>query len=335
MRRCTREHLCKRPPPQFSEPAAAKPSAARIGFSQASPSNSFRDAGLSVILLCIAHFRHSLDVSEVLPAAMASSARGFGVKRLMREAMELKNPTELYFAQPLEENLFEWHFTIRGPPDSDFAGGIYHGRIIFPAEYPMKPPTVILLTPNGRFELHKRICLSISGFHPETWQPSWSIRTALLALVGFMPTDGSGAVGSLNYPPEERRKLAQQSINWHCETCGCFMKDVLLPLGSSEEEGKDVAEARTLGAKISLTEPVNKTVKTAEEASPSSSSTSSEPGSTDSSEIARVYLTLPQPVAPASRNDHFEFTVASVSRIIIILALLVVLAAIVMRRLLN
>lgn len=27
---------------------------------------------------------------------------------------------------------------------------------------------------NGRFEVGKKICLSISGHHPETWQPSWS-----------------------------------------------------------------------------------------------------------------------------------------------------------------
>ncbi|KAJ7413890.1 hypothetical protein WISP_87826 [Willisornis vidua] len=133
------------------------------------------------------------------------------VKRLMKEAAELKDPTDHYHAQPLEDNLFEWHFTVRGPPDSDFDGGIYHGRIVLPPEYPMKPPSIILLTANGRFEVGKKICLSISGHHPETWQPSWSIRTALLAIIGFMPTKGEGAIGSLDYTPEERRALAKNS----------------------------------------------------------------------------------------------------------------------------
>ena len=64
----------------------------------------------------------------------------------MKEAQELKDPTELYAAQPLEDNIFEWHFTIRGPSDTDFDGGIYHGRIILPAEYPMKPPSITFLT---------------------------------------------------------------------------------------------------------------------------------------------------------------------------------------------
>lgn len=49
-------------------------------------------------------------------------------------------------AVPLQDNLFEWHFSVRGPPDSDFDGGVYHGRIVLPPEYPMKPPSIILLT---------------------------------------------------------------------------------------------------------------------------------------------------------------------------------------------
>ena len=30
--------------------------------------------------------------------------------------------------------------------DTEFDGGVYHGRIILPAEYPMKPPNIIILT---------------------------------------------------------------------------------------------------------------------------------------------------------------------------------------------
>lgn len=143
-----------------------------------------------------------------------------GVKRLMREAMELAEATEEYCARPLEDNLFEWHFTVQGPKGTDFEGGIYHGRILLPKEYPMHPPHIILLTPNGRFEVNKKICLSISGHHPETWQPSWSIRTALLALIAFMPTPAEGTLGSLEYSPTERKMLAKKSRSWACSQCG-------------------------------------------------------------------------------------------------------------------
>ncbi|CAG4988259.1 unnamed protein product [Parnassius apollo] len=143
-----------------------------------------------------------------------------GVKRLMREAMELAEATEEYCARPLEDNLFEWHFTVQGPKGTEFEDGIYHGRILLPKEYPMHPPHIILLTPNGRFEVNKKICLSISGHHPETWQPSWSIRTALLALIAFMPTPAEGTIGSLDYSPAERQILAKKSRNWACAQCG-------------------------------------------------------------------------------------------------------------------
>ncbi|PHT66963.1 Ubiquitin-conjugating enzyme E2 J1 [Capsicum annuum] len=109
------------------------------------------------------------------------------------------------------ENIFEWQFAIRGPRDSEFEGGIYHGRIQLPAEYPFKPPSFMLLTPNGRFETQTKICLSISNHHPEHWQPSWSVRTALVALIAFMPTNPNGALGSLEYTKEERRVLAIKS----------------------------------------------------------------------------------------------------------------------------
>jgi hypothetical protein len=62
--------------------------------------------------------------------------------------------------------------------------------------------------PNGRFETGKKICLSISGHHPESWQPSWSIRTALLAIIGFMPTAGHGTIGALDYKPEGLSKMS-------------------------------------------------------------------------------------------------------------------------------
>uniref|UniRef100_A0A2L2YER5 Ubiquitin-conjugating enzyme E2 J1 n=1 Tax=Parasteatoda tepidariorum TaxID=114398 RepID=A0A2L2YER5_PARTP len=150
--------------------------------------------------------------------------RNPAVKRLMREAEELRYPTSEYHAQPLEDNLFEWHFTLSGPPNTEFEGGIYHGRITLPPDYPMKPPSIILLTPNGRFETNKKICLSISGYHPESWQPSWSIRTALLAIIGFLPTHGNGAIGSLDYTPEERKELALKSQNWKCPQCGSIRK---------------------------------------------------------------------------------------------------------------
>ncbi|CAG5091572.1 Oidioi.mRNA.OKI2018_I69.PAR.g13144.t1.cds [Oikopleura dioica] len=185
-------------------------------------------------------------------AAARYNSRSPAVKRLLREAAELHEPTYNYYAQPLEENLFEWHFTIRGPEDTVFENGIYHGRIVLPPEYPMKPPNVIFMTPNGRFELHKKICLSISGYHPETWRPSWSIRTALLAMIGFMPTHGNGAIGSLDYTDQERSVLTKRSVDFKCKTCGAT-KDLLLD--KSDDQGEEQEEIKKYSSQLTTSKP--------------------------------------------------------------------------------
>jgi len=134
------------------------------------------------------------------------------VKRIAQEMREMSRDVDpCYHAEAVEDDIFEWHFAILGPEDTEFEGGIYHGRILLPPEYPFKPPSFMLLTPSGRFETNAKICLSISSHHPEHWQPSWSVRTALLAVRSFMPTAPEGAVGSLDYPADERRELAAAS----------------------------------------------------------------------------------------------------------------------------
>ncbi|CAK7228491.1 hypothetical protein SEUCBS140593_006934 [Sporothrix eucalyptigena] len=143
------------------------------------------------------------------------------VRRILREAQELAaSPSADLAAAPLESDMFEWHFTLRGPPNSVYADGIYHGRIVLPPTYPLRPPSFRFVTPSGRFEANREICLSISGHHEETWQPAWGLRTALVALRSFMETDPKGQVGGLDASDAVRRRLAGESGAFVCHGCG-------------------------------------------------------------------------------------------------------------------
>ncbi|KAJ4987679.1 ubiquitin-conjugating enzyme [Stagonosporopsis vannaccii] len=143
------------------------------------------------------------------------------IKRILKEASELSvSPSPDYHAEPLEDNIFEWHFTIKGPEaPSAYAGGIYHGRIILPPQYPLRPPNFRFLTPTGRFEVNREICLSISGHHEETWQPAWGVRTALVAIRSFMDTDAKGQLGGIECSKDAREKMARDSGKWTCAGC--------------------------------------------------------------------------------------------------------------------
>lgn len=227
------------------------------------------------------------------------NTRSPAVKRLMKEAAELSVATADYQAAPLEENLFEWHFTVRGPGDTDFQGGVYHGRLLLPAEYPMKPPDIIMLTPNGRFEVGKKICLSISGHHPETWQPSWSIRTALLAIIGFMPSPAQGMIGSLDYTPEERKIMAKKSQSWRCPTCGPACS-LLAPPGQEESPGqaqevKEIVESLQMKGEEVKVQPV---VEAAAAPIATASTTATDPTSSVAASAA-AGASAPAPATPA------------------------------------
>uniref|UniRef100_A0A1I8F8T6 60S ribosomal export protein NMD3 n=1 Tax=Macrostomum lignano TaxID=282301 RepID=A0A1I8F8T6_9PLAT len=173
------------------------------------------------------------------------------LSRLMREAKDLAAPTELYYAQPLEDNLFEWHFTIRGP------GGVYHGRVLIPGDYPMKPPNIILLTPNGRFE--RSIKRSHIGLSPG------DLATGLVDSYGFVsfgwvsdtalcPTHGL-AQSRPGISAGRARRLARQSRDWRCPICcptpdSPSLESLLNPL--SDASAKETEEARSLAKEISI-----------------------------------------------------------------------------------
>lgn len=170
------------------------------------------------------------------------------IRRILKEAAELStNPDPSLHAAPLESDLFEWHFTLSGPPSTPYSSGIYHGRIILPPSYPLRPPSFRFLTPSGRFEVNREICLSISGHHEETWQPAWGIRTALAALRAFMEGGAKGQVGGMEMGEEGRRKLAGESRQWRCEGCGRRSNEEILQEeeGRCKGKGKEGEEERT------------------------------------------------------------------------------------------
>ncbi|ODO04803.1 hypothetical protein I350_05413 [Cryptococcus amylolentus CBS 6273] len=121
-----------------------------------------------------------------------------------------KSPPPFVWACPEEKNILDWHFIIRGPPDTPYEGGEFHGLIWFPSDYPFKPPDVKFFTPSGRFEIGHKICMSMTSYHPSTWNAAWSVATILTGLLSFMLSNEITA-GGVKTTDEEKRILARQS----------------------------------------------------------------------------------------------------------------------------
>ncbi|KAJ3528368.1 hypothetical protein NM688_g8008 [Phlebia brevispora] len=167
-------------------------------------------------------------------------------KRLTKEYVAMqREPPPFVWAVPDEKNILTWNYIIRGPPDSPFAGGEYHGVLMFPSEYPFKPPGIKMLTPSGRFQPDRKICFSMSDFHPGTWNPAWSVATmyvipspprylayahaddfgrlsflsppiSLTGLLSFMLSDEM-TTGSVTTSDAEKRSYAARSHAWNLE----------------------------------------------------------------------------------------------------------------------
>jgi len=158
----------------------------------------------------------SVNLSEAstassTPVAVAAPAPKQHNRRLLMEYRRImKTPIEYIEAMPLDHNILEWHFVITGNQDP-YTGGQYHGILEFPDDFPMKPPSIKVLTPSGRFEINKRICLSMSDFHKESWNPSWTVEKILIGLMSFMYEETSAAIGSLLEPKADRRRYAAAS----------------------------------------------------------------------------------------------------------------------------
>lgn len=93
-----------------------------------------------------------------------SNRKPTSVSRLQKDYLRLKkDPVPYITAEPLPQNILEWHFVVKGPEGSPYQGGYYHGTLHFPIDFPFKPPSIYMITPNGRFKTNTRLCLSISG----------------------------------------------------------------------------------------------------------------------------------------------------------------------------
>jgi len=178
---------------------------------------------------------------------------GTALSRLRQDYMRLKkDPVPYIVAEPLQNNILEWHYLVRGPENSPYEGGIYHGKLKFPPEFPFRAPSIYMITPSGRFKTNTRLCLSISDFHPDTWNPAWSVGTILTGLLSFM-LEKSPTLGSIETTDSEKKSAAIKSIDFN-------LKDKIIAdlFPEAVEEMKKIQENRLSTASTSACQNGNR-----------------------------------------------------------------------------
>ena len=102
-------------------------------------------------------------------------------KRLQKEHKQSLTPHNDLVLKPVSRCLRRWHFTFKGPRQSVYEEGIYHGLLVLPKTYPYSPPDILLFTRSGRYQIRKRLCLNVTSFHKEEWSPVWTLEQIVRA----------------------------------------------------------------------------------------------------------------------------------------------------------
>ena len=108
-------------------------------------------------------------------------------KRILAEwrQMQVAPPVGCH-AHPMDENnLFEWHGYIIGPPGTPYERGKFNLFIKFPGDYPFSPPQLTFINPpyHCNISAEGTICLDILGGN---WAPILTISKVLLSLCSLL-----------------------------------------------------------------------------------------------------------------------------------------------------
>lgn len=148
------------------------------------------------------------------------------IKRLKNDLKILrKHPLKYVSAQMDDKNVLIWYFLIIGPKLYDpgvgidkecpYGDGHFIGKIMHSPNYPLKPPDFMMLTPNGRFTINKKICMSNTGYHSNEWSPSWTIKAILQGFLSIMLDDTEKGISHIKNDFKSRKKMAEDSKQYN------------------------------------------------------------------------------------------------------------------------
>eukprot|EP00045_Choanoeca_perplexa_P001305 m.18909 g.18909 ORF g.18909 m.18909 type:complete len:159 (+) comp10860_c0_seq1:203-679(+) len=121
-----------------------------------------------------------------MSSTSGSKSLSSSAKRIQKELAEITlDPPSNCSAGPKGDNLFEWVSTIMGPQKSVYEGGVFFLDIIFPPEYPFKPPKVTFRTRiyHCNISSNGNICLDILK---DEWSSAMTVSKVLLSICSLL-----------------------------------------------------------------------------------------------------------------------------------------------------
>jgi len=125
----------------------------------------------------------SFDALQALPTTTAPNRNSSATKRIMREYQNMQSEgKDVYLTN---NEISEWKVFMMGPPNTAYEGGVWVLSVIFPTDYPFKPPKVEFLNPIYHCNISNqgRLCLDILK---DQWSPALSITKILVSISSLL-----------------------------------------------------------------------------------------------------------------------------------------------------
>jgi Ubiquitin-conjugating enzyme len=137
---------------------------------------------------------------------MSRSSRAVAFRRLGLEYKSLLNdcPEGIIAGPKDEDNYFIWTAMFSGPEGTPFEGGVFEAVLIFPDDYPLKPPEMKFVDkiwhPNGKF-----LALSACFANRISSIPRWQGLHIYSASTRRRPKPIRACIGEMVTNPECRK----------------------------------------------------------------------------------------------------------------------------------
>ncbi|XP_070572003.1 ubiquitin-conjugating enzyme E2 G1-like [Ptychodera flava] len=162
-----------------------------------------------------------------------------GALLLKKQLRELgKKPVEGFSAGLIDDDdLYKWEVLVMGPPDTFYEGGLFKAHLIFPVEYPQKPPKMKFVTDiwHPNVEKNGDVCISILhepgedkyGYESasERWLPVHTVETILLSVISMLAD-----------PNDESPANVDAAKEWRQDYTGAFKRKVRNCVRRSQED---------------------------------------------------------------------------------------------------
>ena len=120
-------------------------------------------------------------------------------QRILQKALKecQSNPSQFFSCGLIDDDLFRWRITIIGQQGTNDEGGMFPCEMIFPPDYPNKPPSLFFRCPMFHPNIRKEdghVCISIlheckhDEFNEmekieEKWKPVYTVEGIIIAVL--------------------------------------------------------------------------------------------------------------------------------------------------------